>query len=73
MSNGILLANPVELTDEALDFVTGGAANGQAVAETNHDMGASGASGNENASAGPGYMFRNGQVTSDQVHQVLFS
>lgn len=41
---------------------------GQIVATFNHNSGASGASGNPNASAGPGYFLK--QETSEAVHAV---
>jgi hypothetical protein len=59
----------IELTDAELDCVAGGQANGPLVAEFNHNSGPLGASGNENASAGPGYFLKQG--TSDAVHAVL--
>src|SRR4051812_35607633 len=46
-----------ELTDAELDHIVGGVKleGGQAVADINHNSGPSSASGNESASAGPGY------------------
>ena len=43
--------------------------NGQIVAETNHFSGLFGASGNPNASAGPGYFFRS-ENTADAIQFV---
>jgi len=64
----------VELTDAELDQVTGGGvtdlpANGTTVAEANGIAGPFGASGNVNASAGPGYFLKQG--TSEAVLTVL--
>jgi hypothetical protein len=47
-----------ELADADLDLVTGGQANGTTVAEFNHNSGPFGASGNPNASAGPGFFLK---------------
>ena len=47
-----------ELADADLDLVAGGQANGTTVAEFNHNSGPFGASGNPNASAGPGFFLK---------------
>lgn len=53
------------LTDAEIDVVAGGQASGTTVALFNHNSGIFGASGNPNASAGPGYFL--GTNTSDAV------
>jgi hypothetical protein len=58
------------LTDQEIDAVSGGG-GGQNVAQTNHNSGIMGASGNPNASAGPGYFFEpqgGPQAVSQAVH-----
>ena len=58
-----------ELVEAELDHVTGGLLGGQNVALNNHISGQDSASGNPNASAGPGYFFRNGKEVSEAVHE----
>jgi len=57
----------------AADLLPGagnGQGGGQNVALFNHNSGIFGASGNPDASAGPGFFFRDGEVVSSQVHFV---
>ncbi len=60
------------LADREIDTVSGGG-GGQNVAQTNHNSGPFGASGNPNASAGPGFFLEpegGPQAVSTAVHIV---